>query len=230
MFMNKIFCFGDGYAAGHIWPEWPNIVEALYPDLEHENFGAIGAGNEFTTSCIVQAHIKDPTAFFIIQWAPSLRFDKLLQDNSWDAIIDNDPVYHFNRVQCNNQTWWLSSASRASAIQNYHTTYVQNNQSSLRSFNFKYLVEHLLENQSLCFTLEQMSLYSKESRFKQVRQQEVQPSPIVHLNWVEEKILPFLPWQPCSIRLNKLKTRIIQHTWKPYDPDRTEIWKEMSDL
>jgi hypothetical protein len=228
--MNKIFCFGDGYAAGHIWPEWPDIIKALYPDVEHKNFGAVGAGNEFITSCVVDSHKKNPKAFFIIQWAPATRFDKLLQDNSWDNIINEDPVYHFNKVYCNNQTWWLSSASQAPIIQRFHNTYVQTQQATLRSFNFKYLVEHLLEKQSLCFTLEQLILYSNELRFKQVRQKEVQPSPIVHLSWVEEKILPLLPYRACPARLDKLKTRIIQHMWKPYDPDRTEIWKEMSDL
>lgn len=95
--MNKILCFGDGYAANHIWPEWPAIVQALYPELQHENFGEIGAGNEFITSAIVQAHTDNPDEFYIVQWAIPNRFDKLLQDESWDSIIDNDPVYHFNR-------------------------------------------------------------------------------------------------------------------------------------
>ena len=125
--MNKIICFGDGYAAGHIWPEWPDIIKALYPDLEHENFGAVGAGNEFITSCVVNSHINNPDAFFIIQWALPNRFDKLIEDSSWDKIIDEDPVYYFNRVHFNDQKWWLSSASQVPAIQKYHSTYVQKN-------------------------------------------------------------------------------------------------------
>jgi hypothetical protein len=34
MSTNKIFCLGDGYAHGHIWPEWPQILQAIIPDYE----------------------------------------------------------------------------------------------------------------------------------------------------------------------------------------------------
>ena len=228
--MNKILCFGDGYAANHIWPEWPAIVCALYPEVSHENFGAIGAGNEFITSAVVQAHVKDPNAFFIVQWAIPQRFDKLLQDDSWDLTIDNDPVYRFNRIRLHEQTWWLSSASEQVAVQQHHKIYVQNKQAKNRSFNFKYLVENLLKTQAIFFTLEQMIVYAAAERFEQVRQKEVQPSPIVHMTWVEEKILPKMPYQPELSRLHELKKRINQHKWHAYDPDRKEIWIKMSDL
>ena len=228
--MNKILCFGDGYAANHIWPEWPAIVQALYPELQHENFGEIGAGNEFITSAIVQAHTDNPDEFYIVQWAIPNRFDKLLQDESWDSIIDNDPVYHFNRVGLHEQTWWLPSASEQDVVKQYHKIYVQNKQAKNRSFNFKYLVENLLKSQSIFFTLEQMIVYADAERFKQIRQKEVQPSPIVHMTWVEEKILPKMPYQPELTRLNELKKRINQQKWHAYDPDREEIWTKMSNF
>lgn len=226
--MNKVFCFGDGYAANHIWPEWPAIIEALYPQWQHKNYGAVGAGNEFITSAVVQAHSNNPSDFFIVQWANPYRFDKLLQDNSWDHIIDNDPVYHFNRVKLNDQTWWLSSASAEKTVQQYHLSYVQTTQAESRSQNFKYLVEHLLKDQAIFFSLDQMSHYSTAKRFEKVRSTEMQPSPIVHMAWVEEKILPNMPQQPDQPWLIELKNRIKQHNWTPYHPDREEIWAQMS--
>lgn len=226
--MNKILCFGDGYAANHIWPEWPAMIRALYPEVQHENFGQIGAGNEFITSAIVQAHIVSPDAFFLVQWALPQRFDKLLQDDSWLTTIANDPVYHFNQVSLGEQTWWLSSHSKQDLVQHYHKVYVQNKQADNRSYNFKYLVENLLRSQAIFFTLEQLISFADAERFQQIRQKEVQPSPMVHMTWVEEKILPKMPYQPDTARLYELKKRINQHEWHAYDPDREEIWTKMS--
>ena len=226
--MNKIVCFGDGYAANHIWPEWPAIVQALYPDLDFENHGAVGAGDEFITSAVVQTHAKNPKAFFIVQWTIPQRFDKLLEDNIWNTVIDSDPVYHFNRVDSYGQTWWLSSASQQQEVTEYHKFYVQKNQAQMRSHNYRYLVENLLTNQAVFFTLEQMIQYSNHDRFAQIRQKEVQPSPPVHMCWVEEKILPKMPYYPDQNRLEKLKKRINQHKWVAFDPNREDIWNNMS--
>jgi hypothetical protein len=230
MAIKNIFTFGDGYAANHIWPEWPAIVQALYPELSHKNFGEVGAGDEFITTAVVETHQKNPDAFYIVQWGIPQRFDKLLQDNSWDDIIDNDPSYHFNRVTLYEKTWWLSSASRQPPLDQYHLTYIQTQQAQTRSQNFQYLVEKLLKNQSLFFDLTQMRLYAESPRFKTVRQDQIQPSPIVHMCWVEDKILPKMPYQPKKDRLTELKNRINHHNWQPYDPDREEIWTNLSAI
>lgn len=228
--MNKILCFGDGYAANHIWPEWPAIIQALYPDLQHENYGAVGAGDEFIASAVVHAHRQNSNEFFIVQWAGGDRFDKLIQDDSWNHIIDNDPVYHFNRVNLGSQTWWLSSASDQEIIKQYHKVYVQNQQSRQRSVVLRYLVENLLKNQSIFFNLQEMIQYANLPRFAQARSKEIQPSPIVHMCWVEEQILPKMPLQPDTARLAELKKRINQQIWLPYHPDRQEIWYKMSNF
>jgi hypothetical protein len=228
MDLKKIVTFGDGYAANHIWPEWPAIVQALYPELEHENFGAVGAGDEFITTAVVETHRRNPTALFIVQWGHMQRFDKLLQDDSWQDVIENDPVYHFNRVPLYDKIWWLSSSSTQNTVRRYHEFYVQSQQSITRSKNYRYLVENLLAKQALFFTLHDMIIYAESARFLAVRQNQVQPSPIVHMAWIEEKILPNMPYQPKKEWLTELKTRINQHAWQPFDPDREEIWIKMS--
>jgi hypothetical protein len=250
MFMNKIFCFGDGFAANHIWPEWPAIVSSLYPASKVENFGAIGAGNEFIASAVIAAHIKHPDAFFLVQWAMPNRFDKLIQDQTWDQIINTDSVYHFNRVELLNQTWWLSSASQQPEIQQYHKFYVQYAQSCLRTFNLIYLIGKLLVNNAIFFSTYKlpfdnqqkmslnsvpwididMSSFSNLEKFKSIRGTEIQPSPEIHFNFLKEHVLPLMPTFPDSSRLHVLEQRICETVWKPYDPDREEIWKNISDF
>ena len=228
--MHKLFCFGDGFAANHIWPEWPAILAALYSNIECKNFGVVGAGNEFITSAIIAAHKEDPAAFFIVQWAMPNRFDKLLEDNSWNDIIKNDPVYHFNTTTLNNKKWWISSASQQHDIQQYHTHYIQAKQAELRTINYMYLVSNLLKNQSIFFSTTHMQHYSTQDRFNNTRQQEVQPSPFVHMCYVEEEILSLMPVQPTTKRLIELKNRIKQQNWIAYDPDRIEIWNKLIDF
>jgi hypothetical protein len=248
--MNKICCFGDGYAANHIWPEWPAIIEALYPTVEFSNHGAVGAGNEFISSSIIKEHRKNPDAVFLIQWAPNGRLDKLIEDNSWDHVIESDKVYHFNRVVLDEQTWWLSSASVQETIQHYHQYYIQPQQDQHRNFNTIYLITKLLafsavhfstyslnftpqqwtDLQSACWIDTDMSSYSNQHCFLKIRQREIQPSPPVHMQWVIEKLLPCMPVQPDTARLTELTRRINAETWIPYDPDRREIWSKLIDF
>ena len=124
----------------------------------------------------------------------------------------------------------MSSASLEQTVRQYHDTYVQTLQAENRSYNFKYLVEKFLKDQAIFFSLREIFHYSNSARFKNSRLNEVQPSPIVHMHWVEEFILPKMPLQPDQTRLIELKTRIKKHNWIPYDPDRNEIWNEMSTI
>jgi hypothetical protein len=73
-----IYTFGDGFAAGHIWPEWPQLIE-LITATKVDNFGHIGAGNEYIFNCVVKtAANANKNDLFFIQWANPLRFDKLI--------------------------------------------------------------------------------------------------------------------------------------------------------
>jgi len=242
--MKKIYTFGDGYASSHIWPEWPVILQALLPNCNFVHYGAVGAGNEYILNAIVQANQSDSNAYFLVQWAQANRFDKLLEDSSWDGIIDTDPVYYFNRNNIADQTWWISSASTQSDVVAYHQHFVQPQQHKNRTNNFIYLAGHLLKDKSLFFSTaavdryfdninwvkEDMSKFSWQERFKDVRQSHVQPSPVVHLAYVKEHVLPNIPFVVDAYRLEELEYRIHAHQWMAYDPDREEIWHKMSTL
>ena len=75
-----------------------------------------------------------------------------------------------------------------------------------------------------------MHTYSNQDKFANIRQNEIQPSPPVHMQWVEEYLLPQLPVQPDNSRLTELKHRINQQKWLPYDPDRQEIWQNLKNF
>jgi hypothetical protein len=248
----KIYTFGDGFASNHIWPEWPAILEALLPNYDFQHFGAVGAGNEFILNAAVQANISDSAAYFVVQWAYLTRFDKLIEDSSWDNIIDNDPVYSFNRVPLGQQLWWLSSASKQVDVVRYHQQYVQPQQSQTRILNAVYLLGKLLSNRALFFPVgvdlkklkqsnpeyfaginlveQDLYHYSYQKRFAEIRQYQVQPSPMVHLCYLKEHVLPVLPFEVDPQRLQELEQRINQHNWQPYDPDRDEIWHKITDF
>ena len=75
-----------------------------------------------------------------------------------------------------------------------------------------------------------MADYASQSCFTKIRQQEVQPSPPVQMQWVVEKVLPQMPRQPTPTRLTELNRRINAENWNPYDPDREEIWAKLIDF
>lgn len=218
--MNRIYCLGDGYAHGHIWPEWPQLLGCLFPTHEIICITGIGAGNEFLISNLLEHDISDCTVIF--QWAQADRFDKLIEDRSWAKHIDNDKVYNDNIVD----NWWLSSASTNQHVETYHSFFVQLEQANLRLKVQKQLIESYLRDKGctyVCTSTEEQAKFAKHSRFAKVRQQEVQPSPIVHLNFLTEIILPQLNIVPEEKILNYITTAVENTTWIAYDPDREEI-------
>jgi len=231
--MNKIFCFGDGFATGHIWPEWPQILQELAPQYQVINTAGIGAGSEFLVSGFVDL-IKDmQDSTIIFQWPFPNRFDKMLQDDSWQSTINNDPVYHFNvNTDHGNRSWWLSSASTNQEIKNYHKRFVQPQQHARRQQVYQTLVSQTCNNLNCQIiytsTLEQ-DKFSRSTRFKLIRQNQVQPSPIVHFYWLIEEILPHVNIVIDRRRQKTLETIINQITWTPYDPERENIWSQIKN-
>ena len=227
--MNKIFCLGDGYAHGHIWPEWPQILQALCPEYTIVPVTGIGAGNEILISQLLTQNISNQKVIF--QWAQHNRFDKLLQDNDWKQIAESDSVYHFNFYKTIDQTWWLSSASQQPEIKKNHDFYIQEEQSKLRYQNQQMLVKTYLEfnRAEYYFTsTEAQENFSRQSRFDHVRGTEIQPSPIVHFFFVTEQLAPAINLKIDENLVEILKNKIQNHKWVPYDPDREEIWNNMS--
>ena len=228
MSTNKIFCLGDGYAHGHIWPEWPQILQALLPHYEIIAGTGIGAGNEFLIDQLLTYPCQEHSVIF--QWAQPNRFDKLLQDEQWTLIAKEDPVYFFNFETNPSGTWWLSSGSQNQKIQEYHRFFVQGKQADLRLKNQKILVENYLQNQKCCYwftSTSEQELFCRAHAQRHLRGAEIQPSPLMHFYFVIERIKPALHLEIHTDLQQKLHTIIANTEWKPYDADRVEIWQNI---
>jgi len=225
---NKIFTFGDGFATGHIWPEWPQILQALLPKYQVINTAAIGAGPEFLVSGFVDRITEMSNNTVIFQWPKLGRFDKLLEDDSWQQVIDADPVYHFNTVTDHNGSkWWLSSASNSKEVQYYHKQYVQQNQHQNRYRVYRTLIDRAtlgLGCKIFHTSTHDQDQFSKHTRFAEVRQFAVQPSPIVHFYWLVEQLLPQTGIVVDQKLQQQLEQLINQTQWLAYCPDREETW------
>lgn len=229
--MNKIVCLGDGYAHGHLWPEWPQILQALLPDVEVEIISAIGAGPEFLVSELLTKDISNARVVF--QWPLPQRFDKLLIDQSWDNIIKSDPVYDFNVYTSSSGRWWCSSGSSTPDVVEYHKKYVNFNQSVLRGQNYKKLVSAYLEQNNCVWhytsNIEQ-DHFVRIANLADHRGNEVQPSPIIHFHFLVKKILPAIAVEVDEQRSKILQSRIESTQWMAYDPDREEIWNAIKSI
>lgn len=226
--MNDIFCLGDGFAHGHIWPEWPQILAAILPQYRVHTITGVGAGNEFLINGLLQQDVYNQTVIF--QWASYRRFDKIVEEEQWHTIGKQDPVYHFNFYSRKGDIWWLSSASVDPNIKLYHDFYVQEKQAWNRFVDQKKLLTGYLMSLHCHYvetSTEQQVKYSVQPRFSQIRGQQRQPSPLVHYYFLMEEIIPKLSINIDHCRADRLHKIIEKVAWRPFDPDRDQIWKDI---
>lgn len=226
--ITEVFCLGDGYAHGHIWPEWPQILQALRPDLKVTIISAVGAGHEFLISQLLEKNVNGSLVIF--QWPYHRRFDKLIQDSNWESVLQLDPLYSFNTYKTSQGTWWCSSGSKTKVVKHYHDYYVQDQQSALREKNQKILIESYLKQcaRYVCTSTDEQDIFARDQRFSKFRGHEIQPAPLLHYHWLIESIIPRSKLTIDIKRSQELGNRISSHQWIPYDPDREEIWNNMS--
>ena len=244
-----IYTFGDGYASGHIWPEWPQLLSAVLQQPIN-NYGHVGAGNEYIFNCAVKAAlIARPGDIFIVQWAKTDRFDKIIQDSVWAALHDTDLVYNKINATSFNQTWWSTSASMLPEISNYHDFYIQSAQSENRSILYMISLAHMLQAVGATylyfstyshdysahnnyFDLQELKWVSHEgmSQWAQrlnIAGTEVQPPPATHLKYVVDELIPRLGLELSSKIKAELTQIVSQHSFIPYYWDRDKIWEVM---
>lgn len=153
-------------------------------------------------------------------------------ENSVSPIIIKDKVYNkkYSNVKLNGRSWWLSSNSQLDYIKKYHNEYISTEQHKLRSINQIKLVELLLKSNKvekfLFFSTSAVDFldipesnlldwtvwnqqYGKNSMeeyqetfLPQYKTLQVQPHPLVHLNYLKEIILPKL-----NISVNEKKIK-----------------------
>lgn len=227
MSTNKIYCLGDGFAHGHIWPEWPQILQALLPSKDIVTITGIGSGHEFLISGLLDQSPCNSDVLF--QWPMSNRFDKLIEDQRWIDRIKNDPVYFFNVYPSPHGSWWLSSASLDPDVRHYHDNIIQKKQHIRRLEMAKILIKSYLESRNcryLEFSNEDQENFIQQ-KYHRLRGTEIQPGPLVHYYYVIETLIPKLGYEVAKSTATTLEKRIRSHAWKPYDPDRIDLWQKM---
>jgi len=226
MSINKILCVGDGFAHGHIWPEWPQLLQALFPNREITVISGIGAGAEYLVSEF--AHCLPVSGTVIFQWPDAQRLDKIIEDDHWRQAVASDPVYHFNTYQRHNNDWWLSSASHNPEVQHYHRHYIQPKQAQNRLWTYQQLVQQILEKSHCDYVFTSTQEQELHSQLRpEIRGKEIQPQPLSHFYFLKEKIMPALNLN--SVHESALENLLKQQHWQAYDPDRQEIWQKIKD-
>lgn len=215
--MYKILAVGDGFACGHIWPMWPNIIESLTEDTEVINLGRVGAGNEFIFNSTLDYIYSNDVDYVLVQWASSNRLDMIIDTDDKQKLVDSCPNYSTNTYVVDNNKWWLSSASKT--VDNI----IGLKQSKIRTRNYILALESILEKRSIPYSffstyrcdvypnkninwnkwldVKGMEHYSKQERFIETRLNEVQPSTYVQTQFVLEYMntLPF-KWKKNDIQ------------------------------
>ena len=241
-----IYTFGDGFAAGHIWPEWPQFLEIL-TQQKIKNYGHIGAGNEYIFNCAVKSALTaTPEDIFIVQWADPNRFDKIIEDDKWKNLQKTDKVYADINSTVFNQLWWSTSASLLPEINQYKEIYIQPQQATNRSILYMLALSKMLDSLGIkhlyFFTNEHLNDYCKHNYQSELeklpwidsdssmldwcaqfsdRGNQIQPAPIIHYRYVVEKILPRLKISLVA----SLEDLIKKYDFLAYDPDRDHIWE-----
>jgi len=218
--------FGDSRAVPAWYPDyikWPEIIQLMTRGLVLYNLSRYGAGNEYIIQCL-RDNLSGKDAV-LIQWAQPNRLDLILSHNKthkefWDPQILNDPVYHNNVLQCGRNQIWLSSASTATSVREYHGKFIGIEQHQIRSQIYVDYATLLLEHCPHGFLLTCTSDYLRDSvtdhsnwhwhqafqgmcefrhrsKYTELDLGITQPIPLIHFDFVRQFIQPRfdLPWR-----------------------------------
>lgn len=218
--------FGDSQAVPAWYPnyiKWPEIIKLMTKGVDLYNLSRYGAGNEYIIQCL-RNNLKEKDAV-LIQWAMPNRLDLVLSHNPeytefWNQQINNDPVYNNNIVQLGNNRIWITSASTAAGVQEYHKKFISYQQCQIRSQLYVDYATLLLAHVQHGFLLTETSEYLREtitdtvnwhwhdrlqgmcefrhqSKYADLELGLVQPTPLVQFDFIRQFIQPSfdLPWR-----------------------------------
>lgn len=218
--------FGDSQAVPAWYPmyiKWPEIIQLMTRGVELTNLSRYGAGNEYIIQTL-KNNLSDKTAV-LIQWAKPDRLDLVLSHNEectefWDQQIKNDSVYKDNVISVNGNRMWLTSASTAEGVREYHKKFISYQQHQIRSQLYVNYATLLLENIQHGFLLTKTSEYLRDtvtnnagwfwhdqfqgmcefrhqSKYAELELGLVQPTPLVQFDFIRQFIQPYfdLPWR-----------------------------------
>ena len=218
--------FGDSIAVPSWYPDyikWPEIIKLMTRGVMLHNLSRYGAGNEYIIQCLRQNLVNSDVV--LIQWAIPNRLDLVLSHNPqynefWNQQIKDDPVYNNNVVELGDKRVWITSASTAPGVQEYHKKFISSQQHQLRSQLYIDYATLLLKDKKHGFLLTTNSEYLNstvtdqsnwhwheqfhgmcefrhQSKYAELELGLVQPTPLVQFDFIRQFIQPRidLPWR-----------------------------------
>ena len=198
------------------------------------NCSRYGAGNEFIVNQL--KNNIDSADVVIVQWAQPNRLDLILAHPDltfWKNVIAGDQIYNNNIVDCGNNKFWISSASKTDAVQEYHQRYISVNQHQLRSQIFVEYAKLLLEQRNIDYQFmlvddsdylgidanwichepfKGMSDFKHKSKYSNLDLGIVQPTPLVAFDFVKQYIMPKVALQWRTEReIDAVENMLYQH-------------------
>jgi hypothetical protein len=234
MKVKKLYTAGDGFCCNHIWPMWSKLLAEIL-DCEWVNLSTYGAGNEAIANLVtdeIKLNQDYSDTLWLIQWTLSprldLRIDCFSDDNQYLKLIPTDPVYYDNFISTTKQKkYWCSSASQLPFVTDYNkllsvnqhndrsrhhqmsTAYAlsqtQANWKFLLTYPANWLPTEFIDHSRWIFP--SMAEFRKTSQYSSLDVGEVQPVSSIHLDFLEQFILPKCEYDP--LRFKDIKHRIL---------------------
>lgn len=205
---------GDGFCFNHYWPMWSQILAEIL-DCEWQNFSLPGLGNEAMANIVLDqlAHENLQNTLWVIQWSAANRVDFRV-DTSDPAFLkqtESDPIYYKNFITtAKGRRYWSSSASILPWVAE-HRNLITHEQHQDRQQLFEMATTHALQNAGVKWqyiSTPDMMAFLPHSRYLDLDVGEIQPVSSVHLEFLEQFVLPNLEFD--SDRLDTIRERTLQ--------------------
>lgn len=205
---------GDGFCFNHHWPMWSEILAEIL-ECPWKNFSLPGLGNEAIANLVIDqlASENHPNTLWIVQWATPNRVDirtDCLRSNLIQKI-QQDPIYHKNFITTAlGKTYWSSSASILPWVVE-HRNLISLDQHLDRQKLFETAVINQLQKancQWQFITTQHMMDFVATSQYRHLDVEEIQPVSSIHLDYLEQFVLPKLEFD--AKKLHQARQKFIQ--------------------
>ena len=204
---------GDGFCFNHYWPMWSQLLAEIL-NCEWQNFSLPGLGNEAIANIVLDQLSSEnlPNTLWIIQWAAPRRVDFRVDCIGSEFLKETqaDPVYYKNFITtAQGRRYWSTSASVLPWVVK-HRDLITIEQYSDRQKLFELATTHLLEKSGVKWqyiSTPAMMKFLKTSKYLDLDVGEIQPVSSVHLDFLEQFVLPGLKID--SARLDKIREKTV---------------------
>ena len=211
---------GDGFCFNHHWPMCSQLLAEIL-DCEWKNFSLPGLGNEAMANIVLDQVSAEnlPNTLWVIQWAEPNRVDFRV-DTINPAFLKEtelDPIYYKNFITtAQGRRYWSSSSSILPWVAE-HRNLITLEQYRDRQKLFELAITHALEKAGVKWqyiSTPAMMSFLKQSKYFDLDIGEIQPVSSVHLDFLEQFVLPELDIDTSRLDNIRQKTLLIDQERK----------------